>query len=161
MRNIALSLLLLSAVAGTAQVLTSDAAEARPIYLADDSQGIAVGGHDLTSYFSGNGVPAMGKASHTVEHAGARYLFASADNAAKFKADPASFLPQYGGHCAWAMSRGSLAPGDPKLYRVVDGKLYLNFNPSVQKTWLTDVPGFIAKADIKWRDVPDDAVFGE
>ncbi len=58
------------------------------------------------------------------------------------------------------MARGSLAPGDPTVYKVVGGKLYLNFNKQVQTTWLKDIPGFIAKANLAWQDVPDDARFG-
>jgi hypothetical protein len=71
-----------------------------------------------------------------------------------------AFAPQYGGHCAWAMARGSLAPGDPTVYKVVDGKLYLNFNKQVQSNWLKDIPGFIAKANIEWPKIPDTASFG-
>ena len=58
------------------------------------------------------------------------------------------------------MSRGSLAPGDATLYKVVDGKLYLNFSEGVQKAWLGDIPGFIAQADPAWKEVPEGEVFG-
>lgn len=32
---------------------------------------------------------------------------------------------------------------------VFDGKLYLNYDKSVQKTWKKDIPGYIATADKK------------
>jgi YHS domain-containing protein len=135
-------------------------AEARPVYVDSDIVDAAVSGYDVVSYFRADGVPQKGNEHYKVQHEGVTYLFASAENAEAFKSAPASFSPQYGGHCAWAMSRGSLAPGDPKLYKIVDGKLYLNFNPQVQQTWLKDVSGFVNKADAEWQEIPDDAEFG-
>jgi hypothetical protein len=40
-----------------------------------------------------------------------------------------------------------LVPGDPQAWKVVDDKLYLNYNKDVQKFWLQDVPGNIEKAN--------------
>lgn len=135
-------------------------AVAKPVYVGIEGENIAVGGYDTVSYFRGNGVPEVGSSEFKAEHDGAVYHFANAENLAAFQDNPAMFLPQYGGHCAWAMSRGSLAPGDPTVYKIVDGKLYLNFNKQVQKTWLTDIAGFITKADAQWLTIPDDAKFG-
>ncbi len=126
----------------------------------DSEEAIAISGYDAVSYFKGDGVPMLGDAQYSVTYNGAEWHFASQANADAFKADPAAYAPQYGGHCAWAMSRGSLAPGDATLYKVVDGKLYLNFNEGVQKTWLSDIPGFIAQADPAWEEVPEGEVFG-
>ncbi|TRD09958.1 YHS domain-containing protein [Erythrobacter insulae] len=121
---------------------------------------IAVGGYDTVSYFQGSGEPVKGDTRYTVRYKETEWRFSSQANADAFKENPAAYAPQYGGHCAWAMSRGSLAPGDPQLYKVVDGKLYLNFNRNVQKTWLADIPGFIAKANLAWISVPDGKRFG-
>lgn len=120
-----------------------------------ESSNIAVGGYDAVSYFQGDGVPLRGDARYMAEYEGAKFHFASQANADAFAADPAAFAPQYGGHCAWAMAQGSLAPADPTLYKVVDGKLYLNYNADVQQTWLGDVDGFIASADSQWSNIPD------
>ncbi|MEL7218803.1 MAG: YHS domain-containing (seleno)protein, partial [Pseudomonadota bacterium] len=106
-------------------------------------------------------VPVKGDARFMVKYNGAEWHFSSQSNADKFKANPEAFAPQYGGHCAWAMSRGSLAPGDPTLYKIHGGKLYLNFNQNVQKTWLGDVEGFIAKSDPAWTKIPDGKRFGD
>jgi hypothetical protein len=32
----------------------------------------------------------------------------------------------------------------------VEGKLYLNYSPDVQKKWSGDIPGNISKADKNW-----------
>lgn len=135
-------------------------ANAAPVYVGVEGENIAVSGYDTVSYFQGSGKPVKGSARYKVEYDGAEWHFASQENADKFKADPEAYAPQYGGHCAWAMARGSLAPGDPTLYRVVDGKLYLNFNKQVQSMWVKDIAGFIAKANIAWTQLPEGARFG-
>lgn len=125
------------------------------------SENVAVSGYDTVSYFEGDGVPVEGSKDHRVKYNGVEYHFASAENAEKFQAEPAKFAPQYGGHCAWAASNGKLASGDPKLYAVVDGKLYLNFNDTVQETWNKDIPGFIEKADQAFPEIPADARYDD
>ncbi|HSF13615.1 MAG TPA: YHS domain-containing (seleno)protein [Erythrobacter sp.] len=130
------------------------------VYVGVDGETVAIDGYDAVSYFEGDGTPLEGDEQYSVSWNGADWYFASQANADKFKANPDSYAPQYGGHCAWAMSRGSLAPGDATLYKIVDGKLYLNFNEQVQQTWLKDIPGFIAKSDPAWKEIPEGEVFG-
>lgn len=159
MKTLMTSLALALAATTTGAVLTTTAAVAGPVFTGLEGN-TAVSGYDVVSYFEGAGKPARGSEKFKVAYKGANYFFASAGNADQFKKNPAAFVPQYGGHCAWAMSRGSLAPGDPLLYKVVEGKLYLNFNKNVQQTWLKDIPGFITKADQQWPSIPDNAKFG-
>jgi YHS domain-containing protein len=130
------------------------------VFVGVEGEKVAVGGYDAVSYFRGNGVPEKGDKRYRVTWKGAEWHFSSQSNAEAFKANPTAFAPQYGGHCAWAMSRGYLAPGDPTLYKIADGKLYLNFNAEVQQTWLGDIAGFIAKADPAWQQIPEGEVFG-
>jgi len=68
-------------------------------------------------------------------------------------AGPAAYAPQYGGYCAWAVSQGYTASTDPHAWRIVDGKLYLNYSKGVQKRWQQDIPGNIAKGDANWPKV--------
>jgi YHS domain-containing protein len=133
---------------------------ASPVYVGIEGRDVAVSGYDPVSYFSGNGVPQKGNATISVKHGGAVYHFASAANASQFAADPDAFMPQFGGHCAWAMARGYLAPADPEQYAVVDGKLYLNFNAEVKARWDKDRAGFIKSAHGNWKKVPANAKFG-
>jgi YHS domain-containing protein len=137
-----------------------NAAIAAPTYVGVEGEIIAVSGYDAVSYFDGDGTPIKGDAAHAVEHDGAVYHFANAANAARFAANPAAFAPQFGGHCAWAMGRGYLAPADPEQYAVVDGKLYLNFNAAVKKMWDKDRAGFITSGHENWKKLPADAKFG-
>lgn len=108
----------------------------------------AVGGYDAVSYFGGK--PVEGSDSFTMQYKGATWKFASAANLAAFKADPDKYAPQYGGHCAWAAANNYRFAGDPKVWRIVDGKLYLNYNRDVQVKWEKDIPGLIAKGNTNW-----------
>jgi YHS domain-containing protein len=111
--------------------------------------GLAVHGFDVVAYFT-EGRPTPGSAEHSVAHGGATYRFASAENLAAFEADPERYVPAYGGFCAYGVSVGKKFDGDPRFWRVEDGRLYLNLNAKIQETWLEDVDGNIEKADEQW-----------
>lgn len=128
-------------------------AEKDPVYTGRFSN-TALGGYDALTYF--DGAPAEGDKAFSTVYKGAEFLFASQDNLEKFLADPDAYEPQYGGYCAWAMAQGKFAKGDPRYWRIVDGKLYLNFNKGIQAKWEKDIPGFIEKADAEWPDVLTD-----
>jgi YHS domain-containing protein len=123
----------------------------KPAVFVEAFQTAAAGGYDVTSFFSGTPVP--GSAQITATHNGATYRFANAANRARFQANPAAFTPQYGGYCAWAVSQGYTAPGRPRHWRVVDGKLYFNYNAEVQSRWERNIPGFIGDANRNWPTV--------
>ena len=118
----------------------------------DIIKGVAVGGYDPVAYFTEK-KPVPGKTDITLEHDGVTWRFSSAANRDAFKADPAKYAPQYGGYCAWAVSQGYTAKGDPNIWSITGGKLYLNYNASVQKSWDQDVPGLVKKADANWPKV--------
>jgi hypothetical protein len=126
-----------------------------------DESGYAVSGHDVVAYFSldqskvGTPQPAAvpGHASITAEHNGATFAFATAENRDRFLADPAAFAPQYDGHCAFGVAKGGKVPGNPDLWRIVDGKLYLNIKRSVVGMWEADIPGNLAMSEANWASV--------
>jgi YHS domain-containing protein len=134
-------------------VLAPHAARAAedPIYTGTFSN-LAVGGYDVVAYFEA-GEPVEGSRAFSHAWQGATWRFANQANLEKFKADPGAYAPQYGGYCAWAVSQGYTASADPQAWRIVDGKLYLNYNKEVQKTWEGDIPGNIGKADLNWPAV--------
>lgn len=114
--------------------------------------GVAIDGYDPVAYFASGG-PAKGEKANSFEWNGATWRFASAENLAKFKADPEAYAPQFGGYCAWAVSQGYTAGIDPKAWRIVDGKLYLNYSLDVQKKWEEDIPGHITAARSNWPKI--------
>jgi YHS domain-containing protein len=112
----------------------------------------AVGGYDPVAYFT-EGRPVEGKSNIIWTWKGVTWRFANEKNRDAFKAAPETYAPQYGGHCAWAVSSGYTAKGDPKHWKIVNGKLYLNYNVKVQSDWERDAPGHVAKGDKNWPAV--------
>lgn len=140
------------ALAGAGLTAPTPALAAKPpVYTAPFSK-LAVEGYDLVSYFQPGG-PKKGAAAFSATRDGVQYRFATAANLAAFQANPARYLPSYGGYCAWAVSQGYTAKGDPLAWRIVGGRLYLNYNAEVQARWNQDVGGHIAKANANWPKV--------
>lgn len=127
------------------------AAAKDPIYTSTFSD-LAVSGYDPVAYFE-DGKPAEGNSGHEFKWKGATWRFANRANLQAFKADPEAYAPQYGGYCAWAVSQGYTASTDPHAWKIVGGKLYLNYSQSVQKRWAQDIPGHIASGDANWPSV--------
>ena len=117
--------------------------------------GLGVGGYDTVAYFRA-GKPVKGSAAHQLEWNGAKWRFASAGALAAFKADPARYAPQFGGHCAWAVSQHYLAPGDPNVWKIVGGKLYLNANARAKQLWEADQAEAIKRGHSNWPAVLSD-----
>lgn len=113
------------------------------------SDELALRGYDPVAYFQ-EGKPVKGKKEFEHEWNGAKWHFSSAANRDLFKANPEKYTPQYGNFCAWGISQGKFFDGDPEVWKVVDGKLYVNFNKDIEKTWVTDIPDFIKKANDNW-----------
>ena len=113
---------------------------------------VGMGGYDLVSYQEGR-KPLQGNGNHLVRHDGVNYLFASKANADTFSADAEKYLPAYGGYCAYGAAVGKKFIGDPTVWEVVDGRLYLNLDNGVKKIWIEDIPGNIAKADQNWSKI--------
>ena len=116
--------------------------------------GVAIKGYDPVAYFTDQ-KPVKGEKAFKFEWMDAEWRFASQENLDKFKADPEKYAPQYGGYCAWAVSQGSTAGIDPDAWKIVEGKLYLNYNKKIQKKWETDIPGHIKLADENWPKIID------
>ncbi len=114
------------------------------------TSGIAIRGYDTVAYWT-EGAPREGTAEFATDWMGATWQFASADNMALFEGDPERYAPQYGGYCAFGVAQDALVKIEPENWSIVDDKLYLNYNDSVQSQWNADVPGFIAQADAKFE----------
>ncbi len=118
--------------------------------------GLAMRGFDPVSYFQG-GAPTPGDLKHTAVYNGATYRFASKANKETFEANPSAYAPAYGGYCAFGTAMGFKFDGDPKIWKIVDNKLYLNLSKGVQQRWEGEQSEFIEKADVNWTDIKDKA----
>ena len=117
-----------------------------------DTGGPVLKGHDPVAYFK-ESKPVRGDPAFHHAHGGSTFIFASAANRDEFAANPAKYAPQYGGYCAFGVSRGYKADIDPAAFSIFGGKLYVNYNAQVRADWLRDPPGYIARADERWPQV--------
>ena len=115
-----------------------------------------VQGYDLVSYHTSDG-PVRGNGHHLSVHDGVTYLFANKENKQAFDQNPQKYLPAYGGYCAFGVSVGKKFVGDPEVWKVVDGRLYLNLDKNIQKDWEKDIPGRIEAANKHWVKIKDAA----
>ncbi len=117
--------------------------------------GVAIKGYDPVAYFTA-AKPVKGSADFKHEWNGAEWRFASAANRDLFKAEPVKYAPQFGGYCAWAVSRGYTAGIDPDAWKIVNGRLYLNYSAKVQAQWAENISGNIQKGEENWPKILKD-----
>ncbi len=108
--------------------------------------------YDAVAYFTA-GKAVQGSASFTAHWHDMVWFFVSKENRDLFSTNPEKYAPQYDGYCAWAMSEGRRSITDPEVWRIVDGKLYLNCSKSAYEKWIKDIPGNIKKADANWQKI--------
>ena len=114
--------------------------------------GLAVHGYDVVAFFT-QGQPVFGSDAYAVAHGGGTYRFVSQAHLDAFKADPAKYEPAFGGFCAYGTALGKKFDGDPRYWRIVDGRLYLNLNGNIQAEWSKDIAGNITKANTNWSRI--------
>ena len=111
--------------------------------------GEAIHGYDPVAYFL-QGRPVEGKDELHFTWQGATWLFASKADLDAFAANPAKYAPQFGGYCAWAVSQNDTADIDPNAWKIVNGKLYLNYDKDIQKKWEANQAANIAAGEANW-----------
>ncbi|MEM1442343.1 MAG: YHS domain-containing (seleno)protein [Verrucomicrobiota bacterium] len=141
--------ILLAAIAPL--LLTFGALADHDVNVAKDS-GVALEGHDPVAFFT-EGKPVEGSSDITAEYHGAVYHFASEESRSTFQENPEAYAPQYGGFCAFGVTKGKLLPVEIDTWQIVDGKLYLNLNSDVQSTFNKALEKNIEKADEKWAGI--------
>jgi len=125
-----------------------------------DKNKIANGGYDFVAYFTDN-TAVMGSKEFTYEINGVKYQFASAQHKALFKSNPDRYLPVCDGYCAWGVAeKGIKVPVNPETFKVIDNKLYLFFNGSLNGStlntlpeWNKDESNLLSQLPVKWADL--------
>ena len=110
----------------------------------------AINGYDTVAYFT-VGKPVKGQDRFATEWMGAKWHFASQANLDLFKSNPEKYAPQYGGYCAYGVAQDNLVSIEPDKFKVLGGKLYLNYSAEVQATWLKDPARYIKQGDTKFK----------
>lgn len=138
----------MSMLAAPAYAVKSTGGEFNTMYA-----GMGAKGYDVVSYFT-DMRPVLGSDRFATEFGGVKWQFSSQAHLDAFKANPEKFLPQFGGFCAWGVSVGKLFDVDPvNGWTIADGKLYLNFNGDINKTFAADTKNFIGKANGNWTQL--------
>lgn len=114
-----------------------------------DKGGVAIQGHDPVAFFTVK-APVKGQPEFSSDYHGAKYLFRSAKSKAAFDAEPAKYEPQFGGYCAFGVSKGKLVEIDPAAFQIVEGRLLLQYSKGVRDDFNKDVTGNLAKAGENW-----------
>ena len=152
-RNPLVFLLLACALLSACVATPGRVKQTKAVAALDAKHGLALEGYDTVSYFDGNNAQ-LGVAAIAYRWQGAEWRFASTAHRDAFAAAPERYAPKYGNYCAFAVSRGTTAHGDPRLWAIVDDKLYLNNNRYAQELWDRDRIGNIAAGDQNWPLLP-------
>lgn len=126
-------------------------AQSKAEFNIDDSK-IALQGYSAVSYLD-LGLAQRGDKDHMSEYGGVKYFFVSAAQKKQFDANPAKYMPQFGGYCATGIAVGAKFRVDPNKFLVQDGKLYLFLNSievDAKQLWIEDPKGMAKKADANW-----------
>jgi YHS domain-containing protein len=117
---------------------------------------IALQGYDPVAYFTQKKA-VKGKSNLVATYEGVTYNFSSQSNKDAFVKSPASYEPQYGGWCAYAMgAKGEKVEVDPETFKIVNGKLFLFYNAyfnNTLKSWNKDEASLNKKADANWKKI--------
>ena len=113
---------------------------------------VAILGYDPVAYFT-ESRPVKGKTEFSHSWQDANWHFASAKHRDMFAAEPERYAPQFGGHCAMALTEDVIKVVDPEAWTISDGKLYLTFSMKGREKFRKDIPGNIKKSEDNWAKV--------
>lgn len=117
----------------------------------NSADGVAISGYDAVAYHT-QGVAEKGSAEKSYRWKDVDWHFVSDKNKALFMANSEKFSPQYGGYCAYAVSKGVTADANPESWIIQKGKLYLLADNQVKTSWADEEEdGIINQADENWR----------
>lgn len=120
-----------------------------------DNSNIALQGYSPVSY-ADLGLAQKGVKELKSEHDKVVYYFTSAEQKAAFDKDPESYLPQYGGFCAFGMYAGAKFRPDPSKFINKDGQYFLylnNLELDAKHLWLNenDHNKLVKIANTNWK----------
>lgn len=125
--------------------------------ISTDAAGFAIRGFDPVSYTTDGG-PKQGSTADFVVHGGAIWLFASADNRARFLADPSAYIPAFGGYCTTCLANGQKRHPDPAAFARIDDRTYLFSTPRDASAFRSDPGDPRARAEGNWKQLVNTAV---
>lgn len=119
-----------------------------------DSSGVAIQGYDPVAFFTQHKA-VKGVTQFSSDYRGAKYLFVSGDDKAVFDKEPSKYEPQFGGYCAYGVSRGNRAPIKIEAWQIVNDRLLMQYDLDIKDAFNKDQQGTLKKADQNWPGLVD------
>ena len=114
-----------------------------------DTNGVILKGYDPVAYFTRHQA-VKGNPAIQTRFGGAIYYFVSVADKVAFSKNPSRYVPQYGGFCAYHLSKGELKDSDPGVFFIYKGKLYVCSAADGAKEFRSNIDENIRKADDYW-----------
>ena len=111
-------------------------------------------GHDPVAYFT-VGKPTRGYPNIREDYDGVTFYFASEDNRALFRKEPAKYFPQYGAYCSSGAAFAIKLGHDPTEFIIRNGKIYFFGDVLGKEAWLLDPDWNIKHGDEVWPEAKD------
>lgn len=121
-------------------------------HLMKDENNTALNGYDAVSYYREK-LAVKGDETINAKFLNSTWFFRDSSNLKTFLKNPAKFVPQYGGYCAYGTRFGVLVESDPKVFALIDRKLYFITDTGSRKKWRDDLSENIERADKKWGKI--------
>jgi YHS domain-containing protein len=118
-----------------------------------EEKGVALNSYDPISYFAAIPDPISGVKDLSFDYKGSKFYFVTNSHLHTFASDPERYAPQFGGFDAFGVSQGRKVGAHPRVFAVVDGKLYMFADVESRKNWKKDVQGNVARASEQWTEV--------
>lgn len=114
-----------------------------------EKEGVAIQGYDPVAYFTEK-KPVKGKPEVYATYKGALYYFATKENKNMFLKEPSKYEPEFGGYCAYGVSKGKLVEIDPAAFQIVNDRLLLQYSLKIRDDFNKDTDGNLTKAKSNW-----------
>jgi YHS domain-containing protein len=147
-RNLLAALATLGALASVREAYAATTEQ----IVVDGRTGLAISGFDPVAYFV-DGAAKPGKDVFEQVFAGVTWRFCNEGNQAAFAADPDVYMPRFGGYDPVGIARGVTVAGDPRVWSIIEGRLYLFYSPEDRAAFTADAEDVIATAERQWPAV--------
>lgn len=130
--------------------LSPGADAGHPVIRSVDIKGVMLEGYDVVAYYT-MADAVKGSKDISADWLGGKWLFANHEHRDLFLADPAKYIPQYGGYCSSGTGPVGHSDINPEAWQMVDNKLYLFYDIGSAAEWVSDFFGKEVAAEKKWE----------
>jgi hypothetical protein len=132
--------------------LTASRAATTERIVVDWHTGLAIDGYDPVAFYTDH-KPVPGSPDLELAYAGAVWRFCNIGNRAAFAAHPDVYMPQFGGYDPTGAARGVAVAGNPSVWLIADGRLFLFYDRRRLDAFAADAHEIFAAAERKWPDI--------